>query len=109
VQILPLFFAKKEVFEWLVQGKKTIDVRKGNSLSGEVAVFQSGPQKLRMKIVKRESGLLSEILRLDNYKAVVPSALLLADAVDYLRSIYGVYDGVFTAYHVEPLLASEKG
>jgi len=106
---LPLFLAKKEVFEWLAQGKKTIDVRKGNPKPGEIAFFQSGPHALRLKIVKKESGRLTEILRLDNYKAVIPFAVQLGDAVDYLRRIYGVGDVVFTAYYVAPLLTSEKG
>ena len=104
-----MFFARKEVFEWLTQGKKTIDVRKGNPQSGDVAVFQSGPHSLRLRIVKKESGRLTDILHLDNYRAVIPSAMGFGDAVDYLRGIYGVYDGVFTAYYVAPLLASEKG
>ena len=91
-----------------MKGQKTIDIRKGTPKPGVIAVFQSGPQILRLKIVKTESGQLSDILRLDNFSAVVPSALELGDAVGYLRRIYGVYDGVFTAYHVEPLVASEK-
>jgi hypothetical protein len=103
-----LFFARKEVFEWLAQGKKTIDVRKGNPLSGEVAVFQSGPRSLRLRIVKKESGRLADIMRLDNYRAVIPSALGLGDAVDYLQRIYGFGDGVFTAYYVATLFVSEK-
>ncbi len=106
---LPLFFAKKEVFQWLMSGQKTIDVRKGSPKSGNIAVFQSGPNVWRLKIVKTEVGLLSEILCLDNFKAVVPSALELGDVVSYLRRIYGVCDGVFTAYYVEPLVGSEKG
>ena len=97
---LPLFFAKKEVFKWLVQNKKTIDIRKGNPKPGEIAVFQSGPHILRLKILKKEYGMLTEILRLDNFKAVIPSAVALGDAVDYLRRLYGVYDGVFTAYYL---------
>ena len=97
---LPLFFAKKEVFEWLVQHKKTIDIRKGNPKPGEIAIFQSGPHILRLKISKKEYGMLTEILRLDNFKAVIPSAVALGDAVDYLRRLYGVYDGVFTAYYL---------
>ena len=105
---LPWFLAKKEVFVWLERGQKTIDIRKGDPKPGKIAVFQSGPRTLRLKIVKTESGSLSDILRLDNFKAVVPSAGEFDDAVDYLRRIYGVYDGVFTAYHVEPLLLSEK-
>jgi ASC-1-like (ASCH) protein len=105
---LPWFLAKKEVFQWLAKGQKTIDVRKGNPKPGKIAVFQSGPYTLRMKIVKTECGRLSEILRLDNFKAVIPSSDELGDAIGYLRRIYGGYDGVFTAYHVEPLIAFEK-
>ena len=97
---LPLFFAKKEVFKWLEQGKKTIDIRKGSPKRGEIAVFQSGPNVLRLKILKKEFGQLAEILDLDNYKEVIPSALLLSDAFAYFRGLYGFYDGTFTAYYV---------
>ncbi|TFH24897.1 hypothetical protein E4G67_01535 [Candidatus Bathyarchaeota archaeon] len=103
-----MFFAKKEVFQWLSQGQKTIDVRKGNSKLGEIAVFQSGPRILRLKIVKTECGQLGEILRLDNFKAIIPSAVVLRDAFVYIQGIYGVYDGVFTAYYVAKLFTSER-
>jgi hypothetical protein len=103
-----LFFAKKEVFKWLSQGQITIDVRKGKPKPGEIAVFQSGPNILRLKIVKTECGQLTDILRLDNFKAVIPSAEVLGDAVGYLREIYGVEGGAFTAYYVASLLASKK-
>ena len=105
---MPLFFAKKEVFQWLLQGQKTIDIRKGNPKLGEIAVFQSGSSILRLKIVKTECGHLTEILRLDNFKAVIPSAAILGDAIGYLWGIYGVNDGVFTAYYVARLIASKK-
>ena len=100
---MPLFLTKKEVFEWLKLGKKTIDIRKGNPHRGEVAVFQSGPNVLRLKIVKKESGRLTDIVRSDNCRLVIPSAKGLGDAIVYLRKLYGVYDGVFTAYYVVPL------
>jgi hypothetical protein len=100
---LPWFLAKKEVFQWLQSGQKTIDLRKGNLKPGDVAVFQSGPKVLRLKVVNAERGLLSEVLRLDNFRAVIPSALVLGDAVGYLKRIYGDLGGVFTAYYVEPL------
>ncbi|MGE5574626.1 MAG: hypothetical protein ACM3UL_00680 [Ignavibacteria bacterium] len=58
--------------------------------------------------MKKESGQIEEILRLDNYRQVIPSAVRLCDAVDYLRIIYGACEGVFTAYYVEPLSYSEK-
>lgn len=92
-----------------MSGQKTIDVRKGNPKPGEIAVFQSGPNSLRLKVVKTEVGLLSEVLRLDNFKAVIPSALELEDAIVYLKRIYVICGGVFTAYYVEPLLCSENG
>ena len=105
---MPLFFAKKEVFQWLLQGQKTIDIRKGNPKLGEIAVFQSGSSILRLKIVKTECGQLTDILRLDNFEAVVPSAAVLEDAIGYLREIYGVNDGVFTAYYVARVFVSKK-
>ena len=105
---MPLFFAKKEVFQWLLQGQKTIDIRKGNPKLGEIAVFQSGSSILRLKIVKTECGQLTDILRLDNFKAVIPSAPVLEDAIGYLREIYGVNDGVFTAYYVARVFVSKK-
>jgi hypothetical protein len=65
------------------QGKKTIDVRKGNLKLGEIAFFQLGLHELKLKIVTPESGRLTEILRIHNYKAVIPSAVQLGDAFDY--------------------------
>ena len=105
---LPWFLTKKDVFHWLMSGQKTIDVRKGKPKSGNIAVFQSGLNVWRMKIVKTEVGLLSEILHLGNFKAVIPSALELDDVFNYLKRIYGTCDGVFTAYYVEPLVVCEK-
>jgi hypothetical protein len=98
---LPVFRTKKEAFGWLKSGKKTIDVRKGNSFRGEIAVYLSGRNVLRMKIIKKETGRLEEVVRWDNYRLVIPSALILDDAFSYLRGLYLGYDGVFSAYYVE--------
>jgi ASC-1-like (ASCH) protein len=106
---LPLLRTKKEVFEWLKEGKKTIDIRKGNPHSGDIAVFEAGPHVLRLKIAKRELGRLTDLVRSDNYKEVIPSAETLEDAVDYLRRLYGDYDGVFTAYYVGPQRVAVNG
>jgi hypothetical protein len=100
---LPLFFTKKEVFQWLIEGKKTIDIRKGNPHRGDTAVFQAGPKNLRMKIVRTQTGSLGEVVRQDNFGRIIPSAHDLGDAFVYVRGLYGGYDGVFTAYYVEPL------
>ncbi len=100
---MPLFRTKKEPFEWLKSGKKSIEVRKGSSLYGEFAVFLSGRKVLRMKILKKETGKLTEVVRLDNFRLVIPSALVLEDAIAFLRGLYIGYDDVFTSYYVVPL------
>ena len=100
---MPIFRTKKEAFQWLISGKKTVDVRKGNSFRGEFAVYLSGRNVLKMKITKRETGRLEEVVRSDNYRLVIPSALILTDALAYLRGLYLGYDGVFSAYYVVPL------
>ncbi len=55
---------------------------------------------LRLKIIKTETGVLREVLRLDNFRLVIPSAVTLEDAFSYLLGLYDGYDGVFTAYHI---------
>lgn len=102
---MPIFRTKKEPFDWLRSNKKTIDVRKGNPQNGHVAVYLSGRNVLKLKIIKTETGRLTEIVRSDNYRFVIPSALVLEDAIGYLRGLYvgSNYDDVFTAYYVSPL------
>jgi ASC-1-like (ASCH) protein len=97
---LPLLFAKKEVFLWIEEGKKTIDVRKGVPRQGDMAIFQSGPFSLTRKILKIEIGPLSEVVHADNFRQVIPTAAVLDDAIAYLRGLYGDYHGVFTAYYI---------
>ena len=92
--------AKREVFIWLKSGCKTIDVRKGLPWNGDVAKFQCGQNYLELPIVKKETGLLSQVIRQDNYTRIIPSARTLDEALDYLRRIYGGDGGVFTAYHL---------
>jgi ASC-1-like (ASCH) protein len=100
VTALPLFPAKREVFTWIKDGRKTIDVRKGRAWRGDVAVVQSGTSYVRLKIIKKETGKLTEVIRQDNYRSVIPTAKTREDALGYLRAIYGTDEGVFTAYHV---------
>ena len=95
-----MLFAKKEVFLWLKEGKKTIDIRKGNPKPGDIAIFQSGPFSLSMRILKTETGSLRDVVRADNFRKVIPTASVLKDAIDYLCDLYGDIDGVFTAYYL---------
>jgi len=99
---MPLFMVKKEVFEWIRTGKKNIEVRKGRAKRGNTAVFQCGRKTLRKKIVRREEGNLTELIRQDNYKNIIPSAETLEKAIDYIRKrLYGTTEGTFTAYHLK--------
>jgi len=68
---MPLFMVKKEVFEWIRTGQKNIELRRGKAKKGDVAVFQCGKNILRRKIVKREEGKLTDVLRRDNYKNII--------------------------------------
>jgi hypothetical protein len=97
---MPLFQAKKEVYTWIKDGKKTIDVRKGNARKGSTAVIQSGAYHLRLPIVKKETGKLTDVIRSDNYQQIIPSAENLKAALDYLFDLYGADSGIFTAYYL---------
>jgi len=98
---LPLFRTKKEPFEWISSGKKTIDVRKGNPRRGEIAVYLSGRNVLKKKILKTETGKLSEVVQLNNFRQIIPSAETIEDAIIYLRRLYDSYQNIFTAYYIE--------
>ncbi len=100
---MPVFRTKKEAFDWLSSGKKIVDIRKGKQIRGQIAVFLSGKKVLRLKIVKYETGSLQNVVRLDNFRLIVPSAESLDNAVVYIEALYAGYAGVFTAYYVEPL------
>jgi ASC-1-like (ASCH) protein len=57
---------KKEVFEWIRTGQKTIELRRGKAKQGNNAVFQYGRNILRRIIVEREEGNLTDVLRQEN-------------------------------------------
>jgi ASC-1-like (ASCH) protein len=91
---------KKEVFEWLKSGQKTVDIRRGKPRQGDRVLFVSGPHKLEMRVIARQSGALGDLIRADNFKKIIPSAGSVDEAVAYLRGIYGDVDGMFTAYFI---------
>ena len=51
-------------------------------------IFQ-GVRFLRMRIVKKETGRLLDVVRSDNFRSVIPSAIVVDDAMNYLRGLYG--------------------
>ena len=106
---MPLFKIKKQIFHWIKNGQKTIDIRKGRAYKGDRVVFQCGPFLLKMQIIKKKEGKLVKILRPDNYKAVVPIANSVEEAINFLKRLYGETEGVFTAYYLQPIDDSKKG
>jgi len=93
---MPLFLVKKEVYEWVINKQKSIELRKGKIRKGDEAVFQCGKNILRRKIIKREEGNLTDVLRQDNYKNVICQANTLEEAINYIKELYGTTEGIFT-------------
>ncbi len=91
----------KDAFVWIAIGRKTVEVKKGKAKKGDEAVFRYGRKTLRGKITKREEGILTEILREDNYKNIIPIAKSLEMAIMYFEGLYGTIEGTFTAYHFD--------
>jgi len=81
--------------------KQNIELRKGKAKKGDDAVFQCGRRIVRGKIIKKEEGSLTGVLRKDNYKAMIPSANSLKDTIGYLKRLYSDTNGTFTAYYFE--------
>jgi hypothetical protein len=50
---MPLFIVKKEVFEWMRTGLKTVEIRKGRAKAGERAIFQCRRSVIKRRIIKR--------------------------------------------------------
>jgi len=89
---------KKEVFEWIQTGKKTIELRRGKAKSGDQAVFQCGRNILRGRIINKDEGNLSTLLHNLNFKEIIPIANSIQEATAYIKKLYGTTDGPFTAY-----------
>jgi ASC-1-like (ASCH) protein len=89
---------KKEVFEWIKTGKKTIELRKGKAKSGDQAVFQCGRNNLRGKIVRKDEEKLQTLLQSLNFKQIIPTAHSIEEAEAYIKKLYRTTDGTFTAY-----------
>ena len=95
---MPLFMVKKEVFEWIKTGQKTIELRKGKAKSGDHAVFQCGQNILRGKIIRKDEGSLLTLLHTMNFKEIIPTTNSVEEAKAYIKKLYGTTDGTFTAY-----------
>jgi len=50
-----------------------------------------------------EEGNLTDVLRKDKYKSIIPSANTLQEAINYIKKLYGSTEGIFAVYHFEPI------
>jgi len=89
---------KKEVFEWIKTGQKTIELRTGKARAGDEAVFQCGRNILRGKIINKNEGNLSTLLHNLDFREIIPTANSIEEATVYIKKLYGAADGTFTAY-----------
>ena len=89
---------KKEVFEWIKAGKKTIELRKGKAKSGDQAVFQCDRNVLRGRIITSDEESLTALLQKLDFKQIIPTANSVEEAEVYIKKLYGKTDGTFTAY-----------
>ncbi|MEM3618140.1 MAG: hypothetical protein QXK47_03590 [Candidatus Bathyarchaeia archaeon] len=93
-----MFMVKKEVFEWIKTGQKTIELRKGKAKAGDHAVFQCGRNILIGKIIGKDEGNLATLLHNLNFKEIIPTANTVEEATAYIESLYGTTEVTFTAY-----------
>jgi len=98
VKNTPLFMVKKEVFEWIKAGQKTVELRTGKARSGDQAVFQCGRNILRGKIISKDEGNLSTLLHNINCKEIIPTANSIEEAIAYIKKLYVTTEGTLTAY-----------
>ena len=96
---MPLFMVKKEKFEWIRSGRKTVELRKGKAMSGDEAVFKCGRNnELRGKITRKYEDTLPKLLQIIDFKEINPTAKSVEDVIDSIKKLYGTTDGTFAAY-----------
>ena len=96
---MPAFLTKRQVFEWIRSGEKTIELRSGKSLDGENITFISGRgQTVKARILRKQEGKLEDLLNLATFRKIVPTAKSLDEALAFVRAIYPLSNATFTTY-----------
>ena len=96
---VPAFRAKKQVYDWVRTGQKTIELRKGKTQNGSCITFLNGrSQCVKGRILRKLEGKLDEVLNETTYRKIIPNAKTLDEAVEFIRQLYKSTEGTFTAY-----------
>ena len=99
---MPSFLTKKQVYDWILTGEKTIELRKGESQKGDCIAFLNGQKKcLKGRILRKREGKLEDVLNVATYRKIIPTAKTLDEAVEFIRQLYQSTDGTFTTYEFQ--------
>jgi ASC-1-like (ASCH) protein len=93
---------KKQVYEWIRSGEKTIELRSGKSVNGDSITFLNGRgQTVKARILRKQEGRLEDVLNAVTYRKIVPIAKSLDEALAFVKEIYPLADGTFTTYEFQ--------
>jgi ASC-1-like (ASCH) protein len=96
---VPGFRIKKQVYDWIKTGEKTIELRKGKNQRGSCITFLNGrKQCVKGVILRKREGKLDEVLNETTFKKIVPTAKTLDEAMEFIKQLYHSTEGTFTAY-----------
>lgn len=99
---MPMFRVKKEVYEWIKNGDKTIELRRGTSRKGDAVTILNGKGKfMKGRILRKQEGKIDDLLNMATYKRIVPTAKNIDEALTFIRQIYPSLDGTFTTYEFQ--------
>jgi ASC-1-like (ASCH) protein len=99
---VPAFLTKKRIYDWIKAGEKTIELRSGKSLSGENITFLNGRrQTVKGRILRKQEGRFEDLLNAATFAKIVPVAKSLDEAVAFVKEIYPLTEGTFTAYEFQ--------
>ncbi len=99
---MPTFLTKKEVYDWIRNGEKTIELRSGKPMQGTNITFLNGRrQTVKARILRKREGKLEELLNVATYRKIVPTAGSLDEAIAFVKGIYPMTEGTFTAYEFQ--------
>ena len=96
---MPSFRTKKQVYDWVKTGEKTIELRKGKPHNGKCITFLNCRRQCVKGIILRKREVkLNDVLNETNYWRIIPTAKTLDDAVEFIKQLYQSIEGTFTAY-----------
>jgi ASC-1-like (ASCH) protein len=99
---MPAFLTKKQVFEWIKTGEKTIELRRGRSQNGDSIAFLNGQREsVKGRILRRREGKLEDVLNAATFRKIIPTAKSVDEAVAFVKQIYKSTDGTFTTYEFQ--------